>query len=409
MNFSIGLVITLGLLSCLAACDVRRSEPMSGSGPVKSNPVVLRPLHTALIEGGEQVVDAVESKIGSGERFQTAQFVDAQNGWASTNKSLYHTSDGGNTWEGLALNLPSDSTISSFFFINEAVGWLTVVNRSFVEPRYGLGNSSRILTSNDGGRSWIEQASFPDEVDLGCVRFLNANEGVATGARVIDAQPPYSEIFAIRTSDGGKSWKNISEKVGQAIKSEYGLAYDYAHRIDWSSSSRLLLLTRLGKVISSTDQGETWKTIAHFKDERPEGFISSTGYYKLVLNPLGMINVIAGAEGDEGFWGDFVTKDDQDSWVSYELIRIPIRDAVFLSETEVIACGLEIQAYEEKTKTRKPSMGILLHSTDSGKTWSAIHRSQSNEGFISLSKVTKQQFYAVGEGGAFVRFILRNR
>jgi photosystem II stability/assembly factor-like uncharacterized protein len=406
MNFTVLSLIVLSFLSGFTSCYTQPDKSGVESTPIKSDPVVLRPLRVGLTEGNHQAVKVAESKISSGERFQAAQFVDARHGWARSNKSLYMTSDGGKNWEPIALNLSPDSNLSSFFFINDTKGWLTIVNR-VNSAHYGMSNSSRIMTSSDGGKSWTEQASFPDEVDLSCIRFLNVNDGIATGFRVIEAQPLSYELFAIRTDDGGKSWKNIAENLALAIQDENGFTYDFAHAIHWSSPSNLLLLTRGGKIVSSSDQGETWNLLVQFKDQRPEGFISSTGYRSLAISPEGNISVVAGAEGTEGFWGDFVSKDKQDTWLSHELLLVPIRDAVFLSETEVVACGLEIQAYDEKTKSRKPSMGVLLHSTNGGKTWAAISRIPSNQGFVSLSKITDKLFYVIGGDGEFVRFDLR--
>jgi len=404
MRFTEVLVMALVFLLCFATCDGPRTKP-GGSEVVsdKSEAVAVLKPQVVVLKQGDRMVDGVESKIGFEDGFTAAQFTDGRNGWAGTENSLYRTTDGGATWKRLTLNLPLDSHISSFFFIDKANGWLTVVNQSDVE-RYGLGNSSCILASSDGGGSWVQQASFPDEVDIGCIRFLNGNQGLAFGARVVAEKPPYNEILALSTMDGGKKWNNISETLKAALRNEYGIAADYAHYIDWSSPSRILCLTRYGRLIGSTDQGQTWKVIARFKDERPGGYISSTGYYKLVLDTRGRISVIAGSEGEEGYWGDFVINDDRDSWVSYELIRTPFRDAVFLSDREVLACGIEVHVSDGDVKSQRPPQGIILHSIDGGRSWSAIYRSKSNKGFFSLTKVGNDEFYAVGDDGTFLRF-----
>lgn len=244
----------------------------------------------------------MESRISNEYGFHAAQFVDGRNGWVSNEKSMYSTTDGGKTWRHLPLRLALDSRVSSFFFVDNAKGWMTVVNHADAE-RYALGNSSRILASSDGGRSWTEQANFPDEVDIGCIKFLNRSEGLAVGARVIDGKPAYNELFVVMTNDGGKKWHNISEKVKRAIRNDSGVASDYAHNLEWSFPSRVLLLTRAGRIISSSDQGLTWKCLVQFKDQRPNGSISSTGYFRLLLDPHGSICVTAGSEGEEGYWG----------------------------------------------------------------------------------------------------------
>jgi photosystem II stability/assembly factor-like uncharacterized protein len=368
---------------------------------------VLRPIVGALKEKREGLIDAVESRIDISQEFSHAQFVSAKNGWAVTPRVLYKTSDGGKTWNRIALNLPPDTHVSSFFFTDEARGWLAVASQVYVK-RYALGNSSRIMVTNDGGYSWIQQASFPDEVKVDHLKFLNSNEGLATGAKVIDLQPAYDEIFVASTQDGGRHWNNISEKVKTVIKDQSGIASGFGHDINWSSPDRILLLSKFGRIISSTDKGESWREIVQFKDERPNGLVSSIGYYKVVLDASGRIRVLAGGMGDEGSWGDLIVSEDLKSWASYEVGRVPILDAIFLSDNEVVACGHETNPFDEKTKNRGPSVGIILHSVDGGKNWSAIYRSASNETFVSLTKVSDNNFYAVSDAGTLLRFALRN-
>lgn len=406
------IVVTAYLLTCvLPRTNHRPSNPKS-----EKLPVVLRPVNAVIHEKGGLVVNAVESRIkpkqGAPFEFRKAQFVSTNVGWAMTDKSLFKTSNGGQTWERLALNVPDDSHVYSFFFIDESYGWLAILKQIYTE-RYGLGNSSRIMVTEDGGSSWREQASFPDEVIIKDIRFLNATEGLAIGARVIDQPidkgPPYDEIFVLSTSDGGKVWSDTSESVKAAMKNDYGIANDIGHYIHWSSTSSTLLLTKYGTVVGTNDRGRTWKKIVEFQDERPNGFVSSTGYYKLVLDTEQRIRVIAGGMGDEGYWGDLVVNGDRDSWTSYELERTPILDAVFLSDNEVVACGLEVRTVDDKRTARLPAVGIILHSLDSGKTWSPIYRSNADETFISLTKVGDGQFYVVSDIGNFVEFNFKGR
>jgi photosystem II stability/assembly factor-like uncharacterized protein len=273
--------------------------------------------------------------------------------------------------------------------------------------RFFLGNSSRILFTQDGGKSWVEQASLLSEVELRCVRFLNVQDGLAIGHRMIDKREPYDEIFAVSTNDGGKHWNDISDKVKAAIQAESGFANDIGVDIDWSIPNRILLLTTRGRVITSADQGETWTTTVELEDERPNGILSSASYYNILLDTVGRIRVLAGARGEEGYWGDMIINDAPGLWMSYELIRVPILDAVFLSESEVLACGQLLQAYDKKTRSRRPPLGIILHSSDAGRSWSAIYHSNSNETYVSLSRAGEDDFCALSDEGNLLRFSFR--
>ena len=141
-----------------------------------------------------------------------------------------------------------------------------------------------------------------------------------------------------------------------------------------------------------------------FKYERPDGFTSSTGYHKIALDPGNRIRAVASASGDEGYWGDFVVNEDG-RWTGYEVAKTPILDAVFLSEKEVISCGLNVRTIHEKANRHKDA-GVILRSFDGGKSWQSIYRSKTFETFFFITKVKDNLFYAVSDTGTFLRFTL---
>jgi hypothetical protein len=143
------------------------------------------------------------------------------------------------------------------------------------------------------------------------------------------------------------------------------------------------------------------------EDKRPDETLSSIGYHKVPLDTRGRFRVVAGAEGDEGFWGDLISTDESDKWMSRELLRVPMRDAIFLSDTEIIACDRELYPQDEKTGTSRPPEGIILHSLDGGKSWTPLYRSKLNETFIYITKAEDRQFYAISNAGTSLRFNLK--
>ena len=152
--------------------------------------------------------------------------------------------------------------------------------------RYGLGNSSMIFSTRDGGQTWREQANFPNEVRIRHVSFLDAQRGLAIGARIIDQPasqgPAYSEILVLSTQNGGETWNDISDPIKTAVGAVRG---DSAWAVRWVSATEIFLLTRSGRVLQTSNSGAAWKTIVKFRDERPEGLVSSTAYYKIVFDP----------------------------------------------------------------------------------------------------------------------------
>lgn len=381
------------------ACD-----SSSGSAPlnavVQHSIVELRPVPAIINEKRDMRIEVVESAIGPRAEINRAQFVDANNGWAGNRQILYRTSNAGNSWQRSAPQLSAETAISSFFFIDKTHGWLTTISQAQAAP-YGRGYSSAILVTEDGGDTWRQQSVFTDEVMLNDVAFIDHNRGMAVGGRVRERNVVEMDMLILSTNDGGKTWSDISERIKPAI----GERGDYRVQTHWISASQIYLLTTSGRVIVSENGGETWKLIANFKDIRPHGFISSTGYRKLLFTPQGELRVLAGAAGEEGFWGDLIVPEATQSWNSYELIRIPLFDALFISENEVLACGRELYPVDEKTNAppRSPK-GIILYSNDSGKSWSTLHYTRSDETFISLTRVSDIDFYAMSDAGKVIKF-----
>jgi photosystem II stability/assembly factor-like uncharacterized protein len=381
------------------ACDsASRSAPQTAVA--QPGVIELRPIPAIIKEKRELSIEVLASTVGPPAEIKKAQFVDANNGWAGNRKILYRTSNAGSSWQPSTPQLSAETAISSFFFIDKTHGWLTTISQAQGE-RYGRGNSSAILVTEDGGDTWSQQSVFADEVMLNNVAFIDPNRGMAVGGKLRERNPAQIDMFILSTSDGGKTWSDISEHIKPAI----GERGDYRVETYWISASQIYLLTTGGRVIVSENGGETWKLIANFKDIRPGGFISSTSYLKLLFTPRGQLRVLAGAAGEEGYWGDFIVPEVTQSWNSYELIRVPLFDALSLSEKEVLACGLELYPADEKTNAapRSPK-GIILYSNDSGTSWSTVHYTRSNEPLIFLTQISDTDFYAMSDAGNLIKF-----
>jgi hypothetical protein len=288
------IIVGIVIVTYFITCSTTEHNHSAQKSDAEEKLTVLRPVEAGLTEKVDAPVEVLEIKIkqkkGEPFEFKRAQFVNDKTGWAMTNKSVYKTSDGGNKWDRLGVIPQEDASFTSFHFIDDYRGWLTELKQIYVE-RYGLGNSSRILATDDGGTSWRVQVTFPNEVKFRDIKFLNAKEGLAIGAKVVDGPKAvehstlYDEIFVLKAENGGQDWIDISEGVKTAIKNQYGIANDFAHYIHWITSSSILLLTKYGKVISTSDSCFSWKTIASFQVEPPDNFLKPTGYFKLLLDP----------------------------------------------------------------------------------------------------------------------------
>jgi photosystem II stability/assembly factor-like uncharacterized protein len=401
------LVLAVVVIGYLATSTLRKASVQPASPPTEEVITVLKPVPAILNEDTLAPVVATETKINRNDdgafKFKRAQFVNENHGWVMSDYSLYRTVDGGKNWERLSQEPEKDARFVSFSFVDESHGWLAILKQDFAE-HYGVGSSSVIMVTDDGGKSWKLQASFPDEIKLQDIEFFNSTQGLAVGARGLDKRPDRAELFVLGTSNGGKNWNDISGPAKAAFKNQWGVANDSGKFI-YTTPSSLLLLTEGGRVMSTSDNGKTWNTIVIFQDERPGGFISSTSYHKVLLDAEQRFRVVAAAMGDEGYWGDFIVN-DEGRWTSYELKLTPILDAVFMSDKDVVACGLNLRPRNERANHRLDDAGIVLRSFDNGRSWQTIYRSKSHETFFFLDRVKDNDFYAVSDMGTFLRFSL---
>ena len=169
------VILAVFLIGQSLSCVSRGHNQQPANSRPEEVTAILRSVPAVLNEETYPHVQGVETKIKAEAtlfEFKHAQFVDENHGWAMSENSLYRTTDGGKTWERLPQEPETDARFSAFFFVDASRGWLTAVKHAFSES-YVLGYSSVIMATNDGGRSWELQASFPNEVCIREIRFLN--------------------------------------------------------------------------------------------------------------------------------------------------------------------------------------------------------------------------------------------
>ena len=127
-------------------------------------------------------------------------FVSPLEGWAADEvcegaqcvASVYHTLDGGGTWEKQTSH---EGSLSRVVFVDEANGWVLL---EF--PR-------SILHTSDGGRTWREQPALGGQIDTVRMAFVNANVVWAASKELA----PDTPIRVFVSEDGGDSWRPAGE------------------------------------------------------------------------------------------------------------------------------------------------------------------------------------------------------
>ena len=118
---------------------------------------------------------------------------------------------------------------------------------SFADPSHGwaVGHDAVILNTADGGQTWALQNYEPElEKPLLDVLFVDARRGFAVGA---------FGLF-LRTEDGGANWSPVAAPV--IDEDELNL-----YAITRLGNGDLLIVGEQGRLVLSTDGGQTWKKL----------------------------------------------------------------------------------------------------------------------------------------------------
>ncbi len=178
--------------------------------------------------------------------------------------ALYHTTDGGLTWEQIFTNDPNlldasdDVPLSGIkdgmTFRDAQTGWITGTVYADGEPYF--------YRTDDGGRTWepqplpLPEAFSQSQVLLEQPQFFNEQEGLmaATLLGEVNARVVY------RTTDGGETW-------------EVGFPLNAQGQVAFASPQKAYLWEEVSTFYVTADSGQTWDRlqteIPHTESDQP--------------------------------------------------------------------------------------------------------------------------------------------
>ncbi len=165
--------------------------------------------------------------------FQYLQFVDYDNGWAiGDDHKLFKTTNGGSDWVDMGVILPEEDLITSVYFLNTSIGWLSTYKL--------IGDSAHIYKTTDGGLNWFLQPGSYSYIIIkdiwfadGMTGYMAANGGLGTG-------------FIYKTTDGGDNWTSLINPGASFLTSS--LAFINSDT-GWAAG---------GNILKTTDGGTSW-------------------------------------------------------------------------------------------------------------------------------------------------------
>ncbi|BBP82009.1 hypothetical protein TUM18999_17480 [Pseudomonas tohonis] len=261
---------------------------------------------------------------------------------------ILYSDDDGKTWT--QAKVPTRQMLTAVYFVDDKKGW-------------AVGHDAQILASEDGGATWTQQ--FEDlerEAPLLDVWFKDASTGFAVGS--------YGALLT--TEDGGKNWEDVSDRLDN--EDQY-----HINAITAVKDSGLFIVGEMGSMFRSPDWGQTW--------ERLEGPYEGSLFGATGTNEPGVV-VAYGLRGHL-----FRSADFGKTWETIALknarggtLEFGLSGGTLLDDGTLLVVG---------------HGGSVLKSTDAGRTFSVVNRSDRLS-LASATADTKGNLILVGQGGARV-------
>ena len=327
-----------------------------------------------------------------GQRIASVHFLDAEYAWAAgSGGSIYHTTDGGQTWER-QLGEAERNDFREVLFYDDKNGWIA-------------GDSGILLETQDGGQTWESLSSRTRQRLIG-IHFaslepkwgwtmqrdgtvLYTTDGAAWTAGDTPEKPPFMEgdlpeTFSLndvafgKFSEGwavGRSGDIIHNKDGGPTWSpQRTTANDNLMDIDMKFAPLGWAVGQAGVTQRTINSGTYWRmheTKVNY-DLNAVSFIAKR---------------IGWAAGEAGII--LKTTDGGFNWEpKLTGINKTLHGILALSEKEIYAVGEE---------------GIIIRSTDGGETWEQEHTDIDNNLYVITRSKDGKALWVVGQWGVVLR------
>jgi photosystem II stability/assembly factor-like uncharacterized protein len=382
---------------CLPACisDARNAKKPMESPSTHSQGQASKPIKDVqpevVIADTTRRSAAIETKTGPADLI-VAYFVDQENGWVGGGNAIFRTSDAGSSWEPVNLQIPAGAGLAAINFVNSKIGWVVAQKVPADRLNY-LENKYWLFHTVDAGATWrLQHEGYGARITT--IRFINEQQGWMAGCRYLGLEPYRFTNFVMWSTDEGSHWLDLSDRLIQ--HNEYKRnRNDIVTDINLTNSSEIFLLTGNGRMLKTEDNGRSWKQINLELDESGWPF-----YTRLGVTVAGNHWFVGSAESSRGNWG-ILLMEEKERWVRYSLDGILLSDASIMND-EILACGSLLDRNNDK------SQGVVLHSSNGGRTWSVIYRSSVSTRINALVSIGADTV-GVGNGGLIVRLQTASR
>ena len=256
-------------------------------------------------------------------------------------------------------------------------------NSSLIPPVFGgymvdqniswfVGESQCIYKSTDGGITWVNKFHMDTAAyKAGAICFVNSTTGFV-GCN-------YGKI--LKTTDGGETWQRIS--LPDTTIDDYNRSIRF---FDPNLGFVLCNNSKLSKIYKTTDGGLTWNNT-----------ISITGTFMYQLDFSDPTTGIAVGTANNMYYttnGTTWNKAPTPTFPTISYSRFDLMAVKFISPTSAIACG-----WGSTSTGFEPT--IFLKTTNAGATWSYLNQEIQNRTYVNLKSLYfKDSLNGIATGGA---------
>lgn len=293
-------------------------------------------------DGGQTWEMQLEQK---GSFFRAIHFVDENTGFVGTVGTdyfpnvtdtipLYQTTDGGKSWSPVAYEGPYVKGICAIDVVREEYvnhGVLDYKTHIFAVGR--VGSPANLIVSHDGGKTWKSKSLHAECQMLFDIKMFDKNTGIACAASSADVTQ--SNALILKTTDGGNTWRKVYQS-----ERPYELTWKASFPTEKTGYVTIQSYNpdpnvKQQRIAKTTDGGESWQEIDLVEDPSARQF------------GIGFIDELHGYVGTMN--SGYETTDGGQSWQPVDLGRACNKIRIYHTEAgEVYGYAIGVEVFKLK-------------------------------------------------------------